>query len=356
MEIPSYFIDFLRNIGPSDQELRDCQKRHRELQDLLVKDECKDLLVTTFLQGSYRRSTLIRQGPGSNIDVDVVVVTKMSQQDTTPDQALETFIPFVKEHYSGQHCLQGRSIGIKLETVDLDLVVTSAPSESQLRILQSDAVRGYETLSEAKQMEEWKLEPLQIPDREVQRWVPTHPLEQIRWTHRKNRLTNGYFVRVVRALKEWKRNNSSLPKYPKGYPLEHLIGVCCKDDINSVAEGVTFTLESIVSNYADHAAALISPILPDLGVPEHNVFQRITGKDFAEFYSQASLAAKTARMALESDSLRESVNLWAKLFGGSFPEPPDGNKGGGDSGGNGGPKGGYTPRQTSSTVGGGRFA
>ena len=381
MDVTSYFDDFLKNIAPSAEEREEYQKRHTELRERLHADEALEpLIIDTFLQGSYRRATLIRPGPADHADVDVVVVTKMSQEDTTPEQALDAFIPFLEKHYRGQYEKHGRSIGITLARVDLDLVVTSAPSESQLGIFYSDAVTGYDTpedaedwklvpswvslarrtgdfggaLVKAAQEEEWKIEPLEIPDRDAHRWEPTHPLEQIRWTHEKNRLTNGNYIRVVRALKEWKRTNSLLPKYPKGYPLEHLIGVCCPDGIHSVAEGVTATLEEIQNRFADAAATRTSPQLPDYGVPEHDVFHRISGEEFASFYDQAVKAARTARTALDADSLEDSATGWGELFGSEFPKPPGGGGAGGNSGPS-GPKGGYTPRKVATVVGGGRF-
>ena len=382
MEIPSYFTDFLKNIGPSQEERQEYQRAHRELRErLLADDHTKNLIVTTFLQGSYRRATLLRPGLGEHADVDVVAVTKMSQDDTTPEQAMRAFIPFLEQHYPGRYKLQGRSIGITLDDVDLDLVVTSAPSESQLGILQSDAVSGEDTVEEWQLMapgmtfdqhsggrggnwlklaqdEEWRLDPLEIPDREAQIWEPTHPLEQINWTHDKNRRTNGHFIHVVRAIKEWKRINNQLPRYPKGYPLEHLIGVCCPDGITSTAEGVTRTLEIIETKFAACAAAGVTPELPDHGVPEHNVLQRVTGQEFAAFHSQVCSAAKVARRALKADSVEESAGLWGELFGEDFPKSPGGG-GGGEGGGDKGPtqpSGGFTSRERASTVGGGRFA
>ena len=141
MDIPTYFTDFMHNIRPSPQEMEVYQRAHRELRELLLADDdLKDLVVITFLQGSYRRATLLRPGPGEHADVDVVVVTRMSGDDTTPDQAIRAFVPFLDRHYPGKYRLQGRSIGITLDGVDLDLVVTSAPSESQQGILQSDGL------------------------------------------------------------------------------------------------------------------------------------------------------------------------------------------------------------------------
>ncbi len=82
--------------------------------------------------------------------------------------------------------------------------------------------------------------PLLIPDREAKKWIETNPLAQIQWTQRKNALCNSHYINVVKSLKWWQINNfhdGNLPKYPKGYPLEHIIGFCCPDDISSVAKG-----------------------------------------------------------------------------------------------------------------------
>ena len=380
MELPSYFSDFMSNIRPSSEERKQYQEAHRELREKLMDDDdLKEIIVTTFLQGSYRRSTILRPEPGEHADVDVVVVTKISKEDTPPEKALKTFVPFLEKNYQGQFELQGRSIGITLDDVDLDLVATSAPSESQVGILKSSVVSGDGTLEEwlgeswislgrrygefsevwlAKAQEEgWKLEPLDIPDREAQIWKPTHPLEQIRWTHEKNGLTNGHYIHVVKAIKEWKRVNQLLPRYPKGYPLEHLIGACCPDGITYTAEGVVQALEAIKTKFATHAARRITPVLPDHGVPEHDVMQRVTGEEFAAFHSQVCEAANVARDALDADSVKESAKLWRQLFGDNFPEPPSGS--GDNSGGDPGPQeqaAGFTPRTAPTIVGGGRFA
>ena len=380
MELPSYFSNFMTNIRPSSEERMQYQDAHRELREKLMDDDdLKEISVTTFLQGSYRRSTILRPEPGEHADVDVAVVTKISKEDTTPEQALKTFVPFLEKNYQGQFELQGRSIGITLDDVDLDLVATSAPSESQVGVLKSSVVSGDGTLEEwlgeswislgrrygefsevwlAKAQEEgWKLEPLDIPDREARIWKPTHPLEQIRWTHEKNGLTNGHYIHVVKAIKEWKRVNQLLPRYPKGYPLEHLIGACCPDGITYTAEGVVRALETIKTKFATHAARRITPVLPDHGVPEHDVMQRVTGEEFAAFHSQVCEAANVARDALDADSVKESAKLWRQLFGDNFPEPPSGS--GDNSGGDPGPQeqaAGFTPRTAPTIVGGGRFA
>lgn len=105
-------------------------------------------------------------------------------------------------------------------------------------------------------------------------------------------------------------------KHPKSYPLEHFIGDCCPDGIKSVAEGVVLTLEKITNYYPT------KPFLADRGVPEHDVFGRLSEDDYNDFYESVCDAAQKARDAYDCEDLHESVSKWRSLFGSMFPEPP----------------------------------
>lgn len=385
MELPTYFKDFLAEIRLQQEHRDDLKKGHEDLRERLKADKkLSPLIVNTFLQGSYRRSTAVRPVEEKRTDVDVVVVTRIDESET-PERAMAEFTPFLEEHYKDQWEPQGRSIGIELDSVELDLVITSAPSEADQEALKSPSVGDDEELEEAPDLrfvsawvapserrsvtfaeamlkraqeeEEWRLEPLKIPDRDVARWDPTHPLEQIKWTRDKNAGCGGHYINVVKAIKWWHRNNDKVPKYPKGYPLEHLIGVCCPDGIEGVGSGVTRSLEAIVNNYASHYRDRRVPEFPDHGVPEHNVWHRITPEDFIGFYDHVSQAAAIARRALDAATVRESALAWRDLFGNAFPEPPEG---GDDSGGNepssGDRQGGFTTPAGRAEPRGGRYA
>jgi hypothetical protein len=367
MQLPTYFTEFLREIRLTDSQTKDAKTGHKTLRNRLFEfEDLSDLLVSTFLQGSYRRSTGVRPSGDKRADVDVIVVTKLSAEEYTPETIVPIFIPFLDKHYSGKWELQGRSFGISLSYVDLDMVITAAPSESEIGIYESTEVNDEKTLEEEpagilttfsvkKAAETWKDSPLLIPNQEINQWDETHPLEQIRWTEEKNAACNGHYVNVVKAIKWWRRIKATTPKYPKGYPVEHLIGVCCPDGIESVADGVVLTLEAIAANYSGYAATKATPFLADHGVPSHNVFGRVSGEDFAVFHDQCASAAKTARAAWDESNRKKSADLWRELFGSKFPEAPD------DGGGNVG-KGldpspsGYTPRTGPSEPGGQRFA
>ena len=111
MKINSYFNDFLSNIRLTSSQKEDLKRGHKTLRDRLnTDDELKDIIISTFLQGSYRRSTAVRPLNGKRADVDVIVVANLDRNEITPQQTIEKFIPFVEKHYKGKYEIQGRSI------------------------------------------------------------------------------------------------------------------------------------------------------------------------------------------------------------------------------------------------------
>ena len=146
MELPSYFRDFVQEIRPTPAQLGDYQAGHKTLRERLYADKrLSPIIVITFLQGSYRRATAIRPHEGKRADVDVIVVTRLSRDEYIPAKAFELFLPFLEAHYEGKYELNGRSFSIHLSYVDLDLVITAAPSESEIGILLSDSVTTDDT-------------------------------------------------------------------------------------------------------------------------------------------------------------------------------------------------------------------
>lgn len=371
IELNSYFTDMLSEVRPTKAQRRQMQKAHQRLRERLLSDDClKPWIVSVFLQGSYRRSTGIRPQGEDKPDVDVVVVTRFRREAyPVPEHVMDEFGPFLDKHYKGKWKKKGRSIGIELSKLKLDMVVASAPSEEE--VLASDFVQGYFTpddlpvehgqypdelltfLNAQREAPQWQLEPLYIPDREVQQWQRTHPLEQIRWTTEKNGLTNGHYVNIVRLVKWWWRTQHPSLEHPKGYPLEHMVGDCCPDGSRSVAVGLTETLEEMTARYQWDAAAGTVPCLPDRGVPEHNVLKRLSPQEFSAFHERVQEAAAIARSALDDEDLCESAALWRQLLGPKFPPPAscccsdeEGHAA----------EGGFTPRAKPTQIGGGRFA
>lgn len=375
MILQSDFNTFLQEIRPTKAMREQLIMGHKTLCERLKADEAlKPILVSDFLQGSYRRYTAVRPKGDKRSDVDIIVVTKLDENEYSPKEALALFEPFLNKHYKGKWRRQGRSFGIEMSYVELDVVPTSAPAEQEYGILQSDAVTSDENIVEARDWRlhrswlapehrmrsdaklllneaaaesEWQAQPLRIPDRDADEWGDTHPLEQIRWTRDKNSRCNGHFVNVVKSIKWWRLAHYAEPAHPKGFPLERLVGEHCPDGIESVAEGVMKTLEAIVSSYAVLVLLKGKPTLPDYGVPSHDVFQRISSEDFCMFYDQAKVGAELSRRAFNSEDRKESGELWREMFGSKFPAPPENGSG---------KKAGFTTPTEPAAPGSGRFA
>lgn len=342
-EIPSYFTDFLAGIRPTQTQKQDAKDGHQRLQQRLWDDpDLSPRVISTFLQGSYRRATALKPTGSGLLDVDVVVVTNLSEVQYRPKNVMELFEPFLNRHYAGKWTKQGRSFGIKMSNVALDLVVTSAPDQAQVNALKKAAVWGTledggepltkslasasirdRTLFANADGEAWKLKPLRIPDHDADRWEDTHPLAQIAWTQQKNAATNGHYVNVVKAFKWWRRNNPSGHKHPKSYPLEHVVGDSCPDGVGSMAQASVEAFERLELTLRNSAAYGIKPTFSDRGTAE-NVWKRVEAEDAKAFYATVKAGAVLARKAYDEADTHKSARLWHQLFGDPFPLPPDG--------------------------------
>lgn len=333
--LPSLFEDFLSNIRPTNEQRENYIEGHKDLRDHLESDDTvDDFYVWDFLQGSYRRYTAVKPQENEKSDVDVVFVTNLDKNEYEPKDAMEKCKPVLEKHYNGQWSENDRSYKIERDKVEIDLVLTAAPSEAAnaaieslgsievgaaLNADQSPKITDALGIKADETSDEWKDEPLDIPDRRLEEWDKTHPLATIDFTLRKNDSTNYHYVNVVKAIKWWRRTMTPDVDGPASYPLEHIIGQCCPNDIDSVAEGVTLTLETIDREFGSYAANYETPFLQAHGLPNTNVLKRIDGSEFATFYDEVVDAADIARAALNEDDKATARDRWHSLFGDEFP-------------------------------------
>jgi tRNA nucleotidyltransferase (CCA-adding enzyme) len=127
-ELPSKFKEFLKKVRPTEQK-DDYIDGHKTLRNHLESsDEIEDIHVTDFLQGSYRRWTAVKPQEDEKSDVDVVFVAELDEDIEAVD-ALSRCEPFLDEHYEGKWSPNAHSYKIEEDLVEIDLVLTSVPSE-----------------------------------------------------------------------------------------------------------------------------------------------------------------------------------------------------------------------------------
>lgn len=311
MNLPSYFKDFLAEIEPSPSYKEDQQAGHKTLRKRLAEDEDFKLIhVNTFLQGSYKRNTAIHPGK----DVDIVVVTSLDADRTTPADANARLGKVLRKYYDNV-TPQNRSFCVSLSYVTMDVVLAASRYLTKKAWLY-ESVRKADSLDAG---DDWSSSPLLIPDRDLGAWVETHPKAQMAWTSDLNATCGGYFVPLVKMFKWWRKETYQSPKYPKGYILERLVGECVDTSSRDHAGGFVKLLENIESKYSLYAAVGLVPNLPDPGVPSHNVAHRLSAEDFKVFMEKVSKALPRARAALAEDDLKKSADLWRGVFGDAFP-------------------------------------
>lgn len=314
MNLPSYFSEFISEIEPSPSYKEDQQRGHTTLRRRLAEDpNFGTIHVNTFLQGSYRRHTAIHPGK----DVDIVVVTSLDPNAVAADAATAQLKRALDKYYPGKVTPQTRSLNVQLSCVTMDVVVAAS---RELR--SQNAFAAVRSASDLEDTTSWKTQPLQIPDRELRKWVDTHPKRQLEWTTELNKASERYFVPLVKMFKWWRRETYRTPEYPKSYLLERLAGEVFDRSKRDHAEGFVQLLRNLIAKYESYATANIVPTLPDPGVPTHNVLARLSAVDFKTFIGYAKLGLTKAEKALASTDRDESARLWREVFGPKFPGAP----------------------------------
>lgn len=310
--LPSYFQEFLSEINPSASYLEDQRTGHRTLRKRLKEDEdFKKYHVNTFLQGSYARDTAIHPGK----DVDIVVVTNLDP-DKVKVADVYNFMPQVLDrYYEGKWKPQGRSFGISLSYVDLDVVIATSKNFGDEESLV--------TLSKAQVMNEsdvdWKDYPLWIPDRDLNKWVETHPKAQMQATTDQNKASGNYLVPLVKIFKWWRKHTYTTPERPKGYILERMVAENMKMNCSSYPEHIKALFQNLVTNYKAVVDNNQIPFLPDPGNPKHNVAGRVKPEDFKVLYSHIKSAlGKIEKACNENDNVK-ATELWREILGNKFP-------------------------------------
>lgn len=288
MELSSNFRALLSAIEPGATDVTDAKAAHEKVRGELRTDkDSKDAHKDTFLSGSYARSTAINDIN----DVDVICVLDIDHKITETGSVL-AWVEGILSRYYTEVRPQGRSVGVKAaKGVWLDIVPATPLSTDD--------------------------GPLWIPDREAKVWVPTHPKGQIAAEVEKNRITEGFYVQVVKLLKLWRDRLPTESCRLKSYILETLAHQTIGKP-SSLAVGIVNVLEGIERNYGIYRTIATVPSIADPGYLSVNVAKRWSSSEFIDFMTQVKTSAATARSALDCRDEDQSRKLWRSLFGSKF--------------------------------------
>lgn len=313
LTLPDHFDCLRTNIKPNEERVQVAQDMPAQVRDFLQESEDIETVEPhSRLVGSYARHTALKDVK----DVDIVLLISPDYADQSPADVIETLFRALYglsdalgdsgEPAKRRH--QRRSINIHLEKSDFDLDIVPAIAPDGLD------------------------NPLSIPDKDWDKWVPTHPLGYAECLSTLNGEHGEKIVPLIKLVKHW-RDIHILQRNvrPKSYWLECMVyqrvadGTIATDGI-SYAQLFRDLLGSIYDDYLpiwDQEGKL--PVIPD-PMLKHNVVHKWSRNAFETFMRRVEEACTWADQALNQDRDNEAkaVELWQKVFGQEwFPDSVD---------------------------------
>lgn len=295
MPVPhARFAELLADIEPSTTTKDRASGAHTTIRDhLRTQAKFKNRYVSSFLSGSYARSTAIR--PRSTAegqerpDVDIIIVTNFSEADH-PDAVLREVCRALEDGGDGYDVerINKRSVRVETWQAEMDIVP----------VLQTHI--GF-----------------MIPDRENGTWKFTNPPVHTAWTVEHNRQFGGRFVPLVKMLKWWRRLNPS-GKRPKGFVLEVLAAKHGSPTETHYGEAFAQLLEAIYEAYGGLALLGVKPVIADPADASNDILAKVTVAQWQAFMDKVRVYAAIARKAQDADDMEEATRQWRRVFGDRF--------------------------------------
>ena len=288
MSTENNFETFLTNIEPSKTTKEYIASVQNTLRNYLANHEkYKDIIIDTFLSGSYAKHTCVRLSLyNGKPDVDIVVITKHTNSDNSKD-VLNELYEVLKEKYD-KVTKQSRSIGIELSGIEIDIVPMIYKKNSDL---------------------------LQIGNKIDGTWIDTNTKGHLDWCTQVNKNNNNKFVRIVKIMKWWRKTHCPTTlKYPKGITLEKIIAdnlADCNDKYEQIVYNTLINIKNVFKPYID---ANIKPCVYDPGIPTNNLSEGYTFEEYKSFYN------KICKHINLLEITNFSNDSWKEILGEEFPK------------------------------------
>jgi hypothetical protein len=300
----NHFQRFHSNISLDPTRQETIKSAHTTLRDFVASDgPLSKVLHESFLQGSFRTNTAIRPAEGQEFDVDVV----LSIDAIDPNSILRCkrnptdVVAWVADRLRTNSLYEGK---VRQRTRCVRLIYAG---DFHLDIIPAHCDGNIE-------------DSLEIPDRDADSWMKTHPKGYIQWCNQQNKRTNGYFTRVTKMVKWWRDLKFASDRAPKSIVLQTLIGQHMPASASSDAEALVHTLVNLhkwlQSQWCDFLAP---PTISNPSLPNENLTRDWDLDDYKLFKGRVESAANKACQAYQEEDVEKGVRFWRELFGDAFP-------------------------------------
>lgn len=304
--LPDYFSDLISSIEPSDERAEaaaDIPAKVREY--LKACDDVKTVAPHSRLAGSYARHTAIKDIK----DVDIVLLVDETYLDEAPEVVLNDLY----------RALKGLPEALE------DSGVVEAACRHQRRSVHVELVQQEFCLDVVPAVATDGLDqPLQIPDRDWEKWIETDPLGYGGSLSVLNQAQKEKVVPLAKLFKHW-RDVQMIYLRPKSYWLEVLTYHLFMEGILS-ADGKSYaelfrdllggTLSRFEAVWADKEVDVPAIDDPRLG---NNIAHNWTRNEFDRFMTCLQQSHGWAERALAQPATDEgkiqAITLWRNIFG-----------------------------------------
>ncbi len=294
------FTVFLRKISPPETQIEAAERSNKALREFLGNDPYfGKRVLDSFLNGSYARRTTVQPIK----DVDIIIVVGPDWLNSEPEVAMESLRSKLSQRYDSRRSRRRRrAVRITLSDMQLDVVLAVARD-------------GLE-------------QPLRIPDREVEKWIVTHPKRQLQLIRSLAGATQWNYGRLVRLLKAWARGRVAAPDRPRSFVLEcavyHVLSMRPSDFVGELDKAFAMLLHRL--HKWDFGRSRWprwddEPIVADPALPDVNVAEGWDEDGADQFREKVDVALDRLEDIARSRWDETEVGHWGALFGGVFPAP-----------------------------------
>lgn len=302
-----HFLAFLTRINPKEDRISLAIELPAKVREFLEESE-KIVTVEPYtrLSGSYARDTAIKQI--KDVDILLFVDPEYKEKDDSAKATINLLV----------NALEGlpKALGDENGKVDAELSLKRQRRSVLVHVTIDNEEFDMDIVPAIYEGD--KPEPLEVPDRDLSKWISSNPLGYTQALSELNQDQQGKIKPLIKMFKHW-RDVQMKYRRPKSYWLECMIykhAIATKLKIEDASYGELFH-SLLTSIYEDYIAAFEQdgavPVVKDpmLG---NNVAKSWTRAEFETFMRRIDESKNWAARALETDDEAKAIELWQKVF------------------------------------------
>jgi hypothetical protein len=303
----NHFLTLLNRIQPKEDRVSLAIELPTKVRDYLK--ECDKIITVkpyTRLSGSYARDTAVKKI--KDVDILLFVDPKYKDEEDSAKATIDLLVNALDglpKALGDENGKVDAALSLKRQRRSVLVHVTIDENEFDMDIVPS----VYEGDNP---------EPLDVPDRDLSKWISSNPLGYSQALSDLNQDQEEKIVPLIKMFKHW-RDAQMKYRRPKSYWLECMVfkhAKAKKLKIDDSSYGELFH-SLLVSVYEDYIGSFekddtVPPVKdPMLG---KNVAKSWTRAEFETFMRRIDESKNWAARALETEDETKAIELWQKVF------------------------------------------